>query len=128
MFEVTIKKMFSAAHMLTEIGGICEKLHGHNFVVEVTVASEELNPEGIILDFRYLKQRTNEILDTLDHKCLNELPEFKNRNPSSEYIAKYIYDRLTCALEPGTFFISKVTVWESEDARVTYRRSAIDRK
>lgn len=37
MYEVTIRKSFSAAHILKEIGGKCEDLHGHNFVVEVTV-------------------------------------------------------------------------------------------
>ena len=47
MYEVTIIKSFSAAHMLAAIGGKCEELHGHNFIVEVTVAAQDLNSSGI---------------------------------------------------------------------------------
>lgn len=120
MYEVTIKKMFSAAHRLREVGGSCEKLHGHNFTVEVSVQAPDLNEEGLLVDFRDLKRRTNEILDLLDHRCLNELPEFKNLNPSSEHIAKFIHDRLKEKIG-NALSISAITVWESQDAKVTYK-------
>jgi 6-pyruvoyltetrahydropterin/6-carboxytetrahydropterin synthase len=122
MYEVTIKKSFSAAHVLKEIGGKCEDLHGHNFLVEVTVAGNALNEEDLLIDFRDMKKWINEILDHLDHKYLNEVEAFKDINPSSERIAKHIYDRLmekflTLKLGPT---VSRVTVWESDHARVTY--------
>lgn len=120
MFEVTITRTFSAAHRLTDIGGPCEKLHGHNFTVEVSVASDRLAPDGLLIDFRELKGWTDEILDQLDHRCLNDLPDFSGRNPSSENIARHIHDRLREKISPGTVFLSKVTVWESADAKVTY--------
>ena len=122
MYEVTIRKTFSAAHILKEIGGKCEDLHGHNFLVEVTVAGNALNAEEILIDFRDLKRWTNEILERLDHKYLNEVDDFKDTNPSSELIAKFIYDHLTAKMQPLNpgLVVSRVTVWESDSARVTY--------
>ncbi|MDQ1277944.1 MAG: 6-pyruvoyltetrahydropterin/6-carboxytetrahydropterin synthase [Thermodesulfobacteriota bacterium] len=122
MYEVTIKKSFSAAHVLKEIGGKCEDLHGHNFLVEVTVAGNALNEEDLLIDFRDLKKWINEILDHLDHKYLNEVEAFKDINPSSERIARYIYDRLMKKFQTLNLVltVSRVTVWESDNARVTY--------
>lgn len=55
MYEVTIIKSFSAAHLLADIGGKCETLHGHNFKVEVSVAADQLDANGLLIDFRFLK-------------------------------------------------------------------------
>ena len=122
MYEVTIKKSFSAAHVLKEIGGKCEDLHGHNFLVEVSVAGDALNGEDLLIDFRDLKKWINEILDHLDHKYLNEIEFFKDINPSSERVAKFIYDLLTKRIQTLNvgLTVSRVTVWESDNARVTY--------
>ena len=121
MYEVTIKKSFAAAHILKEIGGKCEDLHGHNFLVEVTVAGEALNNEELLIDFRDLKRWTNEILEGLDHKYLNEVEAFQGVNPSSERVAKHIHDRLAPKVEAAKLRVTCVTVWESENARVAYR-------
>lgn len=94
MYEVTIKKSFSAAHLLREIGGKCEELHGHNFHVEVSAAGEALNNEGLLIDFRLLKRWTDEVLDGFDHKYLNELEPFRDLNPSSEQIAHLLYEAI----------------------------------
>jgi len=83
MYEITVKKTFSAAHTL-DIGGKREELHGHNFNVEVTISAEELNEDGLVLDFRVLKKWVSEILEELDHTFLNNLPAFKNMSPTSE--------------------------------------------
>jgi 6-pyruvoyltetrahydropterin/6-carboxytetrahydropterin synthase len=120
MYEVTIKQSFSAAHTLKEIGGTCEKLHGHTFIVEVSVSSCEITETGILIDFRILKEWTNEILKELDHKYLNEINYFKDLNPSSENVAKFIYDRISEKAENHHADVSRVTVWESEDAKVSY--------
>lgn len=120
MYEVTIKKSFSAAHTLKEIGGKCEALHGHNFIVEVSVAAPDINREGLAIDFRILKRWTGEILETLDHKYLNDIPYFKDLAPSSENIARFIYDRVVEKAHLQKIRVSRVTVWESEDARVSY--------
>jgi len=120
MFEVTIIKSFSAAHMLAAIGGKCEELHGHNFKVEVTIAAKDLNSSGIIIDFRYVKKWLQEILDNFDHKHLNEIPFFTEINPSSENIAKYIYREMKLKAAQAEVKVARVKVWESENAAVTY--------
>ena len=106
--------------MLKEVGGTCEKLHGHNFIVEVSICSPELANDGIVIDFRILKQWTEEILKEFDHKYLNEIEFFRNMSPSSENIARFIYDKVSEKVKKNNLEVSRVTVWESEDARVSY--------
>lgn len=127
VYEVTIKQSFSAAHMLNEIGGTCEKLHGHNFVVEISICSIVLSEEGILIDFRILKQWADEILKEFDHKYLNDISYFKDTSPSSENIARYIYDRISEKVKKRNLDVSRVTIWESEDARASYYGNNHDR-
>lgn len=120
MYEVTIIKSFSAAHMLIEASGKCEELHGHNFKVELTVAAEHLDKSGILIDFRDVKNWLSEILYSLDHKYLNELPFFKESNPSSENISKYIYEEMKFKIKIDEVKVARVKVWETDDAAATY--------
>ncbi len=120
MYEVTIIKSFSAAHVLENIGGKCEELHGHNFKVEVTVAAPKLHPAGLLIDFRVLKKWLAETLEDIDHKYLNTLPSFAGINPSAENIAKYISEKMEAEAKNASVKVSKVKVWESENASATY--------
>ena len=122
MYEVTIIKSFSAAHLLSEIGGKCEELHGHNFKVEITVAAEKLNSTGLLIDFRFLKKVLGEILEEIDHKHLNVLNSFAGINPSAENIAKYIFEEMDLKLKTAGVNMIRVKIWESENAAVTYFR------
>ncbi len=122
MYEIKIKAEFAAAHNLREVGGKCESLHGHNFTVEVAVESESLDEGGMVMDFRLLKAKTQAILETLDHRYLNELPIFKGKNPSSENLAAYIFAELSRQVDQGSQRVSWVSVWESGTSQATYRR------
>ncbi|MDI6755303.1 MAG: 6-carboxytetrahydropterin synthase QueD [Thermodesulfobacteriota bacterium] len=122
MYEIKIKTDFSAAHNLREVGGKCESLHGHNFIVEVAVESEALNELGMVLDFRLLKNKTRDVLQALDHCYLNELSMFKEKNPSSENLAAYIFEELARRIDQGPHRVSRVSVWESDTSQATYRR------
>ncbi len=121
MYEITINKSFSAAHVLKDIGGKCEALHGHNFIVEVSLAGPSLNKEGLLLDFRLLKEWVDDILEELDHKFLNEHPYFKDVNPSAENLARFLFDQVNERARLNNIGVSCVTVWESENARASYR-------
>ena len=121
MYEITITKSFSAAHLLKDIGGKCEELHGHNFTVEVSLAGPSLNKEGLLLDFRLLKEWVDKILDDLDHKFLNQHPYFKDVNPSAENLARFLFDQVDERARSKNVGVSCVTVWESENARASYR-------
>jgi 6-pyruvoyltetrahydropterin/6-carboxytetrahydropterin synthase len=120
MFEISVQCTFSAAHRLRHYQGDCEALHGHNWKVEVTVESSELNPVGLGIDFRELKQKTSAILDQLDHTCLNEHPYFQEINPSSEHIAQFLFNELKKEINTPQVNLKKVSVWESENSWVTY--------
>ncbi len=120
MYEVKIEDHFSSAHRLRNYHGKCEALHGHNWKVEVLVASSSVDREGMVVDFRTLKESTRTILETLDHRYLNELPDFLEKNPSSENIARYIFDRLKPVLKGCRVVLKKVSVWESETACASY--------
>ena len=116
MFSLKVEGSFSSAHNLRGYKGKCEDLHGHNWRVKITVESAELDEIGMLLDFKYLKKKLNAVLDDLDHKYLNKLAFFKRVNPTSENIAKYIYDRL----KPRIPLLSSVTVWENSTSSATY--------
>ena len=118
---MTVRSSFSAAHRLPEYEGNCERLHGHNWQVEMTVESEALDARGMALDFRVMKAALGEILSRMDHKYLNEVPPFDCRDPSSENIARYIFEEVEGKIPPPVR-LSRVTVWESEDAWAEYSR------
>ncbi len=120
MYELTIESHFSAAHQLRGYKGRCEKLHGHNWRIQVTVSSERLNDIGIAIDFHELKIITNEVISTLDHSFLNEFFPFTEINPSSENIAKWLYDSIKKRIDDDKVKVSAVTVWEADTASATY--------
>ncbi len=121
MFEVSIKSSFSAAHSLREIGGKCENLHGHNFTVEVSVRSARLTGQGVVVDFRLLKAYLAEVLEVLDHHCLNETAPFTDRNPSSEHIALYIHEEMKKRIDEKEMnALLRVRVWESDTSCASY--------
>ena len=120
MYELKIISQFAAAHQLREFEGGCEKLHGHNWKIEVYISGERLGKDGLVIDFRVVKEATKRALDELDHKFLNELEPFKTINPSSENIARHIFKTLSHELNEEDVKVSKVTAWESDTACATY--------
>jgi len=124
MYELKIITHFSAAHQLKEFRGACESLHGHNWKIEVYVTSHVLDDAGVVIDFRILKNHVRSIMETLDHKFLNDLAPFKETNPSSENIARYVAGQLVPLLEDRQIKVSRVTAWESENACATYYPAA----
>ena len=118
MFEIRVSSEFSSAHSLRGYRGKCEELHGHNWKIEVSVSAKELNKSGMVMDFKELRSRLNNVIAKLDHKHLNELSYFKKVNPTSENIAKYIFNEL--AVGKLAYTIDKVTVWESENSCASY--------
>ena len=116
MFEIKKQMYFSAAHHLLNYDGECENQHGHNWLVEVYVKGTELDKSNILVDYKVLKKEMKKVLDLLDHKDINELEYFKGISPSSEMLAKFIYERMK-----ETFTnISKVSVWETSTSCATY--------
>jgi len=115
MYSIKVEAYFSSAHKLRGYKGKCEELHGHNWKVEVVVI-DALDKSGMVLDFKHLKTQLNGVLKKLDHKYLNNIPYFKKVNPTSENIAKYIYD----SLKSSVLSLESVTVWENNTSSATY--------
>lgn len=123
MFELMVEATFCSAHQLRGYSGKCEKLHGHNWKVQAHVIAERLNELDIAIDFHDLKKLLNEIVEPLDHAYLNDIFPFTEKNPSSENIAKWIYDSMNKKLPYDDIQVSAVTVWESENSSATYYES-----
>lgn len=120
MFHIFITTHFSAGHHLRDYPGNCEKPHGHNWKVEVKVEADSLNELGMGIDFRQVKKAVAAVIDDLDHRNLNEHPEFLKKNPSSENIAVYIFESLKKELTADRYRPHSVTVYETDSSGVTY--------
>ena len=120
MYELKVITQFAAAHKLRDFKGKCERLHGHNWRIEVILTGEKLNNAGLLIDFKEVKEATDGILEKLDHSFLNELPQFKDQNPSSENIAAYLFERLSSRLNNNQIKVAKVIAWESDFASASY--------
>lgn len=116
MYSIKVEGNFSSAHNLRGYKGKCEDLHGHNWKVEVVVCSAKLDKIGMVMDFKLVKNALAVILDKLDHKYLNKVGHFKRVNPTSENIARYIYDKLKSRIPQ----LASVTVWENPSSLATY--------
>lgn len=120
MFDIFIDTHFSSGHHLRNYPGNCEKPHGHNWKVTVTVRATELDELGMGIDFRALKAATKAVIDTLDHTDLNEHPAFQSQNPSSENLARHIFTKLKKTLTTDRYCPYSVTVRETDTSGVTY--------
>jgi 6-pyruvoyltetrahydropterin/6-carboxytetrahydropterin synthase len=120
MYELKVITQFSAAHRLENFYGKCEALHGHNWKVEVFLTGDRLDDAGLLLDFGVIKARTNELMAEIDHQYLNELPDFRQQNPSSENLARVIFHRLAVVLNDDRVRLSRVNVWESDTSCASY--------
>lgn len=121
MYKLMIETSFSSAHQLRGYKGKCENLHGHNWKVQVYVASNNLNEIDLVIDFHEIKSMTNEIISKLDHTLINNVFPFTEKNPSSENIARWIFESLKEKMAKYSGIkVSAVTVWESATASATY--------
>lgn len=123
MYELTVSVDFEAAHRIEKYPGKCNRLHGHNWSVEVNVVGTVLNDLGMLIDFRELKQEVNAVIMQLDHIYLNEMPAFQEQNPTAENIARYIYEELEKrAVFTKDIKLQSIKVWESPRSAVTYSK------
>lgn len=121
MFDIFVKTHFSAGHHLREYPGNCERPHGHNWKIVVTVRATELDRLGMAVDFRVVKNAVREVVEILDHRDLNEHPDFHDANPSSENIAVFIFENLKKSLTSERYAPYSVEVRETDNCGVIYR-------
>ncbi len=108
---------FEAAHMLPNVpeGHKCRRLHGHSFRVSVSVSGPVDDETGWVMDFADIEAACEPIHAQLDHRYLNDIEGLEN--PTSEVIARWVWDRLKPNL-PG---LSQVRIWETCTAGCVYK-------
>lgn len=114
MYRLCVRSEFSAAHYLNDYPGPCKRVHGHNWKVTVTVRARDLDDHGMVIDLMDLKKILEKCLEKFDHRVLNEVPPLDCLNPTSENIARVIYDWLAEKL-PDKVTIDTVEVFETDD-------------
>ncbi|MDD4251224.1 MAG: 6-carboxytetrahydropterin synthase [Candidatus ainarchaeum sp.] len=122
MFEIKTSANFEAAHRLSNYAGKCNRIHGHNWKVELEAKSKKINNQEMVLDFTVLK----EILKEFDHflilkdnkenkKIVNSIPKewikWLSFEPTAEQLSKYLSKKI---FEKGTLESITIRVWESE--------------
>ena len=124
MYTLKVEGAFEAAHRVVGYPGKCDRLHGHNWVVEATVSGRELDELGMLVDFKAIKAALKEVLDSFDHQFLNELEPFaQGMNPTAENLAKLIFERLAGSeVFQRDSRLDAIRVWESPKSSVTYNK------
>ena len=94
MFSLTVRDHMMVAHSFTgEVFGPAQQLHGATFVVDATFARAELDADNIVVDIGLATDQLKAVLGELNYRNLDELPEFKGVNTSTEFLAKLVADR-----------------------------------
>jgi 6-pyruvoyltetrahydropterin/6-carboxytetrahydropterin synthase len=122
-YVIRISTEFSAAHVLRGYAGACNRVHGHNWTVEVEAVAGELDDVGMGIDFRVLRQATEAITARFDHQLLNDVAPFNEVNPTAENVAAHVYRQLEHdlpELRSGRVALRSVTVRENARSSVTY--------
>jgi len=114
VYTVSVQAHYDSAHFLVNYKGKCEFLHGHRYVVEAAVQAADLNEAGIAFDFVDLKRELRALADYLDHKLLNDLPEFQDVETSAENQARWFWEELRKRLpEAQARGLLYTRVWET---------------
>ncbi len=123
-YLLSAETAFAAAHTLPGVEK-CERMHGHNWRVRLTVRVEEgaLDPGGMAVDFRIIEDALRDSVVEFDHAYLNDLEPFKQRPPTAERIARVVCERAggRIGTEAPVAEIVSVEVWETPHYRVEYR-------
>jgi 6-pyruvoyltetrahydropterin/6-carboxytetrahydropterin synthase len=142
MFYVTKTFRVPVGHRLSKHKGLCKNIHGHNLKIEVTLGSEKLDENGMVLDFYILKNLMDKILPNLDHAVLLNSDDketgkimeeggFKhyypvgNNDPTAEMLCLSLYAELATMLFRNKKIrneikVKRIKIWENDDAFAEY--------
>jgi len=128
MYKINVTASFPGAHKLYNYPGACKNLHGHNWKVRVQLKTSVLDKLGMAIDFGIVKEHLRNLMDRFDHQYLNDLEWFKNDdntnvcncNPTSENIARVVFEEMQKSLNETNITVSEVEIWESDNSSVIY--------
>jgi 6-pyruvoyl-tetrahydropterin synthase len=102
MYSVAVRDHMMIAHSFTgEVFGPAQRLHGATFIVDVEFRRPELDPDGIVVDIGKATDVLKAILSSLSFRNLDDEPAFRGRNTTTEFLARFVYDRVASAIGEG---------------------------
>jgi 6-pyruvoyl-tetrahydropterin synthase len=128
LFAVEVRDHIMIAHSFRgKLFGPAQALHGATFLIDAAFMSEKLDANGVVVDIGRAHEALKGILDPLNYRNLDELPEFKGANTTTEFLTRHIYDLLADAARRGKLgradrelWAIRVTISESHVARAWY--------
>ena len=128
MFYVEVRDHIMIAHSFKgEMFGPAQKLHGATFVVDAAFYTKDLDAAGLVVDIGLAVKVLNETLKPLNYCNLDDLPEFKGQNTTTEFLCKALFDRLAVRAKAGDLgrpgreiAAIRVLIGESHTARAAY--------
>jgi 6-pyruvoyl-tetrahydropterin synthase len=128
VYAVEVSGQIMIAHSFRgEVFGPAQELHGATFVVRAAFLSERLDGNGIVVDIGRAQEVLNAVLKPLNYRNLDDLPQFKGTNTTTEFLTKYVFDQLADAARANALGRAgrelaaiRVTVAESPSARAWY--------
>jgi 6-pyruvoyl-tetrahydropterin synthase len=128
VYAVEVSDQIMIAHSFHgEVFGPAQQLHGATFVVHAAFLSEQLDLNGIVVDIGRAHEVLKSVLTPLNYRNLDDLPEFKGSNTTTEFLTRYIFEALAAAARSGKLGREgreldavRVTIDESPSARAWY--------
>ena len=130
MYTVLVRDHVMIAHSFTgAVFGPAQRLHGATYIVDLEMRRPDLDPDGIVVDIGRASDTLHRILGTINFQNLDEVPAFKGRNTTTEFVAKFVFDAVAQAIAGGELGPNataieslKVTLHESHVASAGYER------
>jgi 6-pyruvoyl-tetrahydropterin synthase len=128
MYSVLVRDHIMVAHSFSgAVFGPAQRLHGATFIVDVEFRRPDLDPDGIVVDIGRASEVLHALLATVNFQNLDDVPEFKGRNTTTEFMARFVFDRMAQAIATGELGANaggieslKVTLHESHIAAASY--------
>lgn len=128
MFYVEVRDHVMIAHSFQgEVFGPAQRLHGATFVIDAAFYAKELDAAGLVVDIGLAVNVLKETLEPLNYRNLDDVPEFKGKNTTTEFLCKVLFDRLAIRAKAGDLGRAgkeitaiRVTIGESHTARAAY--------
>lgn len=128
MYAIEVREHIMIAHSFKgALFGPAQALHGATFIVDVAFMREELTQDGVVVDIARAHNTLKAVLGRINYRNLDEIPDFKGKNTTTEFLCKFVFDAMATAaregaLGPGSDGVTriKVTLHESHVARAWY--------
>jgi 6-pyruvoyltetrahydropterin/6-carboxytetrahydropterin synthase len=123
IFTVAVERDFIGRHWL--FGGDWgaeNEIHSHHYKVELQLEGSELDRHGYLVDIVDIEAALDELIVRYRDRTLNELPEFKELNPSIEHLSKFFCEALSESIHAESVSAITVKIWENQIAWASYRR------